>query len=126
MRASRWRLCRPPVLAVRQQDVDEALGRLTPAQAATLGGLHRAPRSVAASVAQLLPFGSRTDLRQSGLMVTTGPGRPDGGQGPVGLTRLARSAMSVLAACAVADPAGVENWTRQAELAAGLHERRDS
>ena len=124
MSTSKLWLRRPEVPAVAQDAIQGVLDWLTPDQVATLGGLHEAPESVASSVVQLLPFGTRASWEELGLLNMTGSpaGTAAGHRQPVELTPLAYSVMAVLARRAVANPDGVEDWTRQAELAAGLQD----
>ena len=112
---------RPGTPAVNNNDIAEVIDYLTPDLQATLAGLHDAPPAVATAVVQLLPFGSRAALGELGLAVTCGPDS-DATRRSVMLTPLACQVMAELAARAVADPGGVDEWTRQAQLAAG---RRD-
>jgi len=103
--------------AAHSDDIAEIIEYLTPDLQATLAGLHDAPPAVATSVVQLLPFGSRAALSELGLAMTWAPDT-DPARRSVTLTPLAYQIMTVLAARVVADPTGVDEWTRQAQLAA--------
>jgi len=108
---------RPGTPAATDDDIAEVIDYLTPDLQATLAGLHDAPPAVATAVVQLLPFGSRAALGELGLAVTCGP-ESDATRRSVTLTPLGCQVMAELAARAVADPVGVDEWTRQAQLAA--------
>lgn len=112
---------RPTAPAVQHDDIAEVIDYLTPDLQGTLAGLHDAPPAVATAVVQLLPFGSRAALGELGLAVTCSPDS-EATHRSVALTPLAYQVMAELSARAVADPGGVEDWTRQAQLAAA---RRD-
>jgi hypothetical protein len=105
----------PPT--VTENDISEVIDYLTPDLQATLAGLHNAPPAVATAVVQLLSFGSRAALGELGLVVTCGSAS-DATRRSVALTPLGYQVMAELAARIVADPGGVEEWTRQAQLAA--------
>lgn len=115
------RFTRPATPAANNDDIAEVIDYMTPDLQATLAGLHDAPSAVATAVVQLLPFGSRAALGELGLVVTCGSAS-DATRRSVALTPLAYQVMAELAARAVADPGGVDEWTRQAQLAAA---RRD-
>jgi len=108
---------RPATPAAADDDIAEIIDYLTPDLQITLAGLHDAPPAVATAVVQLLPFGSRAALGELGLAVTCGP-ESDATRRSVALTPLACRVMAELAARAVADQSGVDEWTRQAQLAA--------
>jgi hypothetical protein len=110
-----------PAMPAVQHDVAEAIEYLTPDLQATLAGLHDTPPAVATAVVQLLPFGSRAALGELGLAMACGTDS-DAGRRSITLTPFAYQVMAELSARAVADPGGVDEWTRQAQLAAA---RRD-
>jgi len=93
---------------------------LTPDLCTTLASLHGAPRSVAEATVQLLPFGSRAALESTDppLAVAAGGGSRDGEHRRLELTPLAYQVMAYAAAAADADPAGVDEWTHRAQIAA--------
>ena len=108
---------RPATSAVTSDDIAEVIDYLTPDLQTTLAGLHDCPPAVATAVVQLLPFGSRAALGELGLAVTCASDS-DATRRSVTLTPLAYQVMTELAARAVADPGGVDEWTRQAQLTA--------
>ena len=118
--AKSW-FTRSAMPAVGNDDIAEVIDYLTPDLQATLAGLHDAPPAVATAVVQLLPFGSRAALGELGLVVTCGSDA-DSTRRSMTLTPLGYQVMAELAARAVADPGGVDEWTRKAQLAAA---RRD-
>jgi len=122
MSALRSWLGRPDAAPASRETVDTLIDWLTPDQVITLAGLHGAPPGVANAVVQLLPFGSRTSLEELGLVVPDEQASDQGGRRRVVLTPLAYDVMSVLAARSLADPDGVADWTRRAEIAATFPE----
>ena len=98
-------------------DAVEILAWLTDDLRSTLASLHQAPASLAAAVAQLLPFGSRAALIELGLAERQ-TGDSTAPAAVLELTPLAYEVMQAAALADETDSAGVEEWIRQAERAA--------
>lgn len=100
------------------EDVTEVLAWLTPDLRTTLAGLDGAPPSLATAVIQLLPFGSRAALMTCKVAMN----QAGDSCSSLELTPLGFRVIHAAAMAAQANPDGVVDWLRRAEMAAEASE----
>jgi hypothetical protein len=101
---------RPPAL---WPAAEQALEYLTPSIRTTLAALCEAPAGVAESVVQLMPFGSRAALAETGVVAfaSANADDPSDVSGPGRITDLGYAVIELAADAASATPESVVDWT---------------